>query len=84
VLPRWLNWFSANIAYHHIHHLSARIPNYRLAQCHADYERLFVDVPRIRLAEIPRALEYILWDTRARRIISVSQFDAQALSAGQG
>ncbi len=36
VLPRWLNWFSANIAYHHVHHLSARIPNYRLARCHDD------------------------------------------------
>ncbi len=29
VLPRWLNWFTVNIAYHHIHHLSARI-NYCL------------------------------------------------------
>jgi len=25
ILPRWLNWFTANIAYHHIHHLSAKI-----------------------------------------------------------
>jgi len=81
VLPGWLNWFSASIAYHHVHHLSARIPNYRLAACHDDYERLFRGVPRIRLAEIPQALEYILWDTRAQRIVSVAQFDAQALAA---
>ena len=30
VLPAWLNWFTANIGYHHIHHLSANIPNYQL------------------------------------------------------
>ena len=33
-LPAVLNWFTADIAYHHIHHLSERIPNYRLRQCH--------------------------------------------------
>ena len=76
VLPAWLNWFTANIAYHHVHHISANIPNYRLAQCHAEYQHLFGDVVRIRLREIPRALEYILWDTRARRIISVAEFEA--------
>jgi fatty acid desaturase len=34
MLPRWINWFTANIAYHQIHHLSAKIPNYRLIRCH--------------------------------------------------
>jgi omega-6 fatty acid desaturase (delta-12 desaturase) len=78
VLPGWLNWFTANIAYHHIHHLSASIPNYRLAECHDENQHLFSGVARIRLAEIPRALTYILWDTRARRIISVAEFESQA------
>lgn len=80
VLPRWLNWFTADIAYHHVHHLSASIPNYRLAACHREYEHLFADVPRIRLREIPRALEYVLWDTRARRIVSVAEFEAARAS----
>lgn len=81
VLPGWLNWFTANIAYHHIHHMSASIPNYRLAQCHNEHQHLFSGVTRIRLAEIPQALSYILWDTRARRIISVAEFEAQAVAA---
>jgi omega-6 fatty acid desaturase (delta-12 desaturase) len=81
VLPGWLNWFTANIGYHHIHHLSASIPNYRLAECHDEYQHLFAGVPRIRLGEIPQALRYILWDTRARRIISVAEFEAQAAAA---
>jgi omega-6 fatty acid desaturase (delta-12 desaturase) len=81
VLPAWLNWFTANIAYHHIHHLSASIPNYRLAECHREYEHLFTRVTRVPLREIPRALTYILWDTRARRIISVAEFESQAAAA---
>lgn len=80
VLPAWVGWFTANIAYHHIHHLSATIPNYRLAECHAAYQHLFVEVPRIRLSEVPHALEYILWDTRARRIVSVAEFEASRAS----
>ena len=50
ILPGWLNWFTANIAYHHIHHLSARIPNYRLIKCHNEYQELFLDVTRVRLS----------------------------------
>jgi acyl-lipid omega-6 desaturase (Delta-12 desaturase) len=30
-LPRILHWMTGNIGYHHIHHLSVRVPNYRLA-----------------------------------------------------
>jgi len=72
-LPRWLNWFTANIAYHHVHHLSARIPNYHLAECHRKYQHQFTDVKRIRLSDLPKTSKYILWDIRARRIISVDE-----------
>lgn len=74
VLPRWLNWFTANIAYHHIHHLSPRIPNYCLVKCHDEYQDLFRDVTRVKLPHIARALKYLLWDVRARRIISVAEY----------
>jgi acyl-lipid omega-6 desaturase (Delta-12 desaturase) len=77
VLPRWLNWFTANIAYHHIHHLSPRIPNYCLVKCHEQYQDLFLDVTRVKLAHIHRALQFVLWDTRARRIISVAEYMTQ-------
>jgi omega-6 fatty acid desaturase (delta-12 desaturase) len=77
ILPRWLNWFTANIAYHHIHHLSAKIPNYRLVRCHKEYRHLFSDVTRLKLSHVPKALKYILWDTRAQRIISVAEYRQQ-------
>jgi len=74
VLPRWLNWLTANIAYHHVHHLSAAIPNYNLVECHKKYQDLFTEVTRIQLSCIHRALKCILWDSNAQRIISVSEY----------
>jgi acyl-lipid omega-6 desaturase (Delta-12 desaturase) len=84
ILPRWLNWFTANIAYHHIHHLSAKIPNYRLVSCHNEYRHLFSDVTRLKLSQIPKALKHILWDTRAQRIISVAEYRQQMNQAHYG
>jgi omega-6 fatty acid desaturase (delta-12 desaturase) len=77
-LPSWLNWFTANIAYHHIHHLSARIPNYRLAECHEEFRDLFTGVRRIGLFQVREALRHILWDTESRRIISVAEYRQRA------
>jgi omega-6 fatty acid desaturase (delta-12 desaturase) len=73
VLPRWLNWITADAAYHHVHHLCASVPNYRLAACHKEHELLFASVTRVRLREIPAALKHVLWDLKARRLISVAE-----------
>ncbi len=81
ILPRWLNWFTVDIAYHHIHHLSASIPNYCLVKCHNDNQHLFVDVTRVKLSQVLDALKFILWDTRARRIISVAEYQRQLLGS---
>ena len=35
-LPRLIQWFTGNIGFHHIHHLNAKIPNYRLEECYRD------------------------------------------------
>lgn len=73
VLPRVLRWFTANIGYHHVHHLSARIPNYQIADCHRSYSRLFKDVRRIGLADVRASLRYVLWDTERERLVSVAE-----------
>jgi omega-6 fatty acid desaturase (delta-12 desaturase) len=85
-LPAILNWFTADIAYHHIHHLSVRIPNYRLAACQREHAHLFEGVKRIGLRDVAHSFKFILWDTDQRKIISVAQFRrmqgaAQALAA---
>lgn len=81
VLPRWLDWFTVNIGYHHIHHLSASIPNYRLAECHQAYQHLFARVARVKLCDVLGALECILWDQHAQRIISVAEYRGFPLTA---
>jgi acyl-lipid omega-6 desaturase (Delta-12 desaturase) len=45
-LPKWLHWFTGNIGYHHIHHLSPKIPNYELERAHKENEQ-FQDVPTL-------------------------------------
>lgn len=82
ILPRWLNWLTVDIAYHHIHHLSGRIPNYCLKACHNENQALFADVQRITLWQIPAALKNILWDQRQRCIISVAEYQRQRAPAG--
>ena len=74
VLPRWLNWFTVNIGYHHVHHLSPGIPNYRLVECHDEFQHVFSNVTRLKLCQVLGALQCILWDTRARRIISLAEY----------
>ncbi len=80
ILPCWLNWFTVNIGYHHIHHLSANIPNYSLVKCHHEYEHLFSTVTRLRLSQVLSSLRCILWDTRAQRIISLAEYRRQLAS----
>ena len=78
-LPGWLNWVTADIGYHHVHHISARIPNYRLAACHAENKHLFTTVKQLTLGEVKQSLRYLLWDPASRRIISIDQYEAARL-----
>ena len=68
-LPAVLQWFTGNIGYHHVHHLSSRIPNYYLAKCHNE-NAIFREVKPIKLSETFRALTLGLWDEANRKMIS--------------
>lgn len=67
-LPRVLQWFSGNIGFHHIHHLSSRIPNYNLERCH-NAEPLFQTVPPVTFLASLKAMTYRLWDERAGKLV---------------
>ena len=71
-LPRVLHWFTGNIGYHHIHHLSPRIPNYNLARCHRENE-IYQNVKRVTLLNSLKSLSYRLWDEERRILVG---FDA--------
>ena len=68
-LPAILQWFTGNIGFHHVHHLSSRIPNYFLAKCHYEND-IFKDVKPLALLSTFRALTLSLWDEATRRMIS--------------
>jgi omega-6 fatty acid desaturase (delta-12 desaturase) len=66
-------WFTANIGYHHIHHLNARIPFYRLPEVMAEIPEL--GAPKTTTlwpAEILRCLRLKVWDVEAQRMINVA------------
>lgn len=68
-LPKLLQWFSGNIGFHHVHHLSPRIPNYNLERCHIE-QRIFERVPTITLRTSWKCLQHRLWDEERRELIS--------------
>jgi acyl-lipid omega-6 desaturase (Delta-12 desaturase) len=68
VLPRPLQWMTASIGIHHIHHLSSRIPNYRLQEC-LDANPALQDVTRISIWDSARLFRLALWDEDRRRMI---------------
>lgn len=67
-LPKLLQWFSGNIGFHHIHHLSARIPNYNLERCHKA-EPLFQTVKPITLFSSFKSFTFRLWDEQRRQLV---------------
>jgi omega-6 fatty acid desaturase (delta-12 desaturase) len=67
-LPKVLQWLSGNIGFHHIHHLSARIPNYNLEKCHKA-EPLFQSVPPVTLFASFKSFTYRLWDEQRHQLV---------------
>jgi len=67
-LPNWLHWLTGYIGYHHVHHLSSKIPNYRLRDCHLSIPDL-QRVKAISLWESLRTVKLALWDEDSKRMI---------------
>ncbi len=74
-LPKVLQFFSGNIGLHHVHHLSARIPNYNLQRAH-DENPIFHQVPTLSLADGIRAVRLKLYDERQGRMVTFAQAGA--------
>lgn len=76
-LPGVLRWFTANIGVHHVHHVSSRIPYYRLPEVLRDFPELR-EVGRLTLLDSLKCVKLALWDEDSRRLISFREFRAQA------
>ena len=68
-LPPVLRWFTANIGIHHVHHLSSRIPCYRLGEALRDHPELRA-VSRLTLKESFGCLRLALWDEDRQRLVA--------------
>ncbi|MGB2923942.1 MAG: fatty acid desaturase [Limnothrix sp.] len=73
-LPAILNWFTADIGYHNIHHLSERIPNYNLRACHHENSELLSNVKTLYMRDMLACSKFILWDSETNHLIPVSAF----------
>ncbi len=67
-MPKILQWFTGNIGLHHIHHLCAKIPNYRLQDCMDAHPEL-KQINRITLKDSLKCLHLRLWDEESQRLI---------------
>jgi len=67
-LPRLLQWATGNIGLHHVHHLNARIPNYRLQHVLDTIPEL-QRVTTLTLRESFRCVRLALWDERERKLV---------------
>ena len=79
-LPRPLQWLTANIGIHHVHHLSSRIPNYRLQECMEANPELQA-VTRITLRDGFRLARLSLWDEETDQLIGFRELRRRSKAA---
>ncbi|MBL8267916.1 fatty acid desaturase [Steroidobacter sp.] len=78
-LPKVLQWISGNIGFHHIHHLSPRIPNYNLQRCH-DSDPRFAEVTSLSLWSSLKSLQFRFWDEQTKALVGYAHL--RSLAAG--
>ena len=66
-LPKLIQWFTGNIGFHHIHHLSPKIPNYKLEQCHK--ENPVFQIEPLTFKRSLQSLFYRLWDEKEKMLV---------------
>lgn len=76
-LPLPLRWITGNIGIHHVHHLSATVPFYRLPEVLRDFPELR-DTGRITLLQSLSCVKLVLWDETAQRLVSFREARAIA------
>jgi len=75
LLPPLLQWFTANIGFHNIHHLCEKIPNYNLEACHQRNEHLLKNVRVLRLMDILNCSRFLLWDSDNATLVPIPSLD---------
>ncbi|ELK48133.1 fatty acid desaturase [Halobacillus sp. ACCC02827] len=71
-LPKLLQWVSGNIGFHHVHHLSPRVPNYALEKAHEETPPL-QHATTITLKTSLESIRFRLYDTENKTFISFKE-----------
>ncbi len=79
-LPQPLQFFTGNIGLHHVHHLSARVPNYSLQRAH-DENEVFQQVPVLTFRGSLRCSRFKLWDERSKGLVTFAAGKASMRAA---
>jgi len=82
-LPGVLRWFTANIGIHHIHHLSSRIPCYRLPEVLRDHPQL-ANIGRMTLLQSLKSVPLVLWDEERLQLVSFAEARARVHARSVG
>jgi acyl-lipid omega-6 desaturase (Delta-12 desaturase) len=67
-LPRPLAWMAGNANFHHVHHLSAKIPNYRLRAAHESHP-MFRQTPVVTIRSSVENFRLKLWDEESECLV---------------
>jgi omega-6 fatty acid desaturase (delta-12 desaturase) len=86
VMSPIMGWFTANIGYHHIHHLNARIPFYRLPEARAAIPELQnPKTTSLNPLDILRYLRLKVWDVEAQQMVGLpNRYKAESLQKSPG
>jgi omega-6 fatty acid desaturase (delta-12 desaturase) len=82
-LPKPLQWLTANIGLHHVHHLSSRIPNYRLQACIDRFPELSLEARRLDMRGSLRCAALALWCEDRQRLIRFHDLEPAGAAPGQ-
>ncbi|MGI8460831.1 MAG: fatty acid desaturase [Solirubrobacterales bacterium] len=81
-LPRALAWAVGNANFHHVHHLSAKIPNYHLRAAHSE-QPMFANTPVVTIRSSVDALRLKLWDEDRGSLVRFSALRERSASGGR-
>jgi omega-6 fatty acid desaturase (delta-12 desaturase) len=73
-MNRFMQWATANIGFHHIHHINSKIPFYRLPEAMAQIPELQkANITRLTPSDIIKCLRLKLWDAGQNKMIALTE-----------
>ena len=73
-LPKLLQWATGNIGFHHVHHLSPRVPNYKLEDAHESIPPL-QQATTITLKTSLESIRFKLYDPDRKKFVSFKEVE---------